>query len=119
VENVEDFVTEGDLILVKVDEIDRQGRVNLSRKEALKEAQKWGLSEADEKFAKPPVRPEPGAEPALAGGGRDRDRGPRDDSPRDGGYGGGFDAGDGGAAGRGDSEPSRPRFRGNRRPPQG
>jgi polyribonucleotide nucleotidyltransferase len=119
VENVEDFVTEGDLILVKVDEIDRQGRVNLSRKEALKEAEKWGLSEADEKFAKPPVRPEPGAQPAFAGGGRDRDRGPRDDNPRDGGYGGGFDAGDGGtASGGGDPEPSRPRFRGNQRPPR-
>jgi polyribonucleotide nucleotidyltransferase len=117
VENVEDFVHEGDLILVKVDEIDRQGRVNLSRKDALKEADKWGLSEADEKFAKPPLRPEPGAEPAFAGG---RDRGPRDENPRDGGYGGGFDGGDsGGSGGGGDSEPSRPRFRGNQRPPQG
>jgi polyribonucleotide nucleotidyltransferase len=119
VENVEDFVREGDLILVKVDEIDRQGRVNLSRKDALKEAEKWGLSEADEKFAKPPVRPEPGAEPAFAGG-----RGARDDNPRGGGYGGGFDGGDGGSGGGGDggggdAEPSRPRFRGNQRPPQG
>ena len=60
VENVEDFVKEGDLILVKVDEIDRQGRVNLSRKDALKEAAKWGLSEADEKFSRPPVRPRGG-----------------------------------------------------------
>jgi polyribonucleotide nucleotidyltransferase len=119
VENVEDFVHEGDLILVKVDEIDRQGRVNLSRKDALKEAEKWGLSEADEKFAKAPVRPEPGAEPAFVGG-----RGARDDKPRGGGYGGGFDGGDGGSGGGGDggggdAEPNRPRFRGNQRPPQG
>jgi polyribonucleotide nucleotidyltransferase len=112
VENVEDFVKEGDMILVKVDEIDRQGRVNLSRKDALKEASKWGLSEADEKFSKPPVRPEGGAEPAFAGGGG-RDRG-RDDGPRDGGYGGGFDSG----APSTPAEPERPRFRGNQRPPQ-
>jgi polyribonucleotide nucleotidyltransferase len=121
VENVEDFVKEGDLILVKVDEIDRQGRVNLSRKDALKEAGKWGLSESDEKFSKPPVRPQGGVEPALAGGGggRERDRGPRDDSPRDGGYGGGFDAGNGGGVSApADAEPERPRFRGNQRPPQ-
>jgi hypothetical protein len=103
------------MILVKVDEIDRQGRVNLSRKDALKEAAKWGLSEADEKFSRPPVRPEGGAEPAFAGGGggRERDRGSRDDGPRDGGYGGGFDAG-----APADAEPERPRFRGNQRPPQ-
>jgi polyribonucleotide nucleotidyltransferase len=112
VENVEDFVKEGDMILVKVDEIDRQGRVNLSRKDALKEAAKWGLSEADEKFSKPPVRPEGGAEPAFAGGGG-QDRG-RDDGPRDGGYGGGFDSG----ASSTPAEPERPRFRGNQRPPQ-
>ena len=121
VENVEDFVKEGDLILVKVDEIDRQGRVNLSRKDALKEAEKWGLSESDEKFSKPPVRPAGGAEPAFAGGGggRERDRGPRDDSPRDGGYDGGFDAGNGGGVSApADAEPERPRFRGNQRPPQ-
>jgi polyribonucleotide nucleotidyltransferase len=121
VENVEDFVKEGDMILVKVDEIDRQGRVNLSRRDALREAAKWGLSEADEKFSRPPVRPEGGAEPALAGGGggRERDRGSRDDGPRDGGYGGGFDAGAGGrASGSADAEPERPRFRGNQRPPQ-
>ncbi len=35
VEKVEDIVTEGDEIMVKIIEIDRQGRVNLSRKEAL------------------------------------------------------------------------------------
>ena len=35
VENVEDVVQIGDEIVVKVLEIDRQGRINLSRKEAL------------------------------------------------------------------------------------
>ncbi|MGB2941151.1 MAG: polyribonucleotide nucleotidyltransferase [Candidatus Dormiibacterota bacterium] len=92
VNSVEDFVQEGDQILVKVDEIDRQGRVNLSRRDALKEAEKWGLSEADEKFAKPPVRPENAEEPVFAG---ERDRGPRRErEPRGGGYGGGgFDGG--------------------------
>ena len=35
VEKVEDIVSEGDEIMVKIIEIDRQGRVNLSRKEAL------------------------------------------------------------------------------------
>lgn len=34
---VEDVVSVGDEILVKVTEIDRQGRVNLSRKEALRQ----------------------------------------------------------------------------------
>ncbi len=35
VEKVEDIVSEGDEIMVKIIEIDKQGRVNLSRKEAL------------------------------------------------------------------------------------
>ena len=35
VENVEDVVQIGDEIVVKVIEIDKQGRINLSRKEAL------------------------------------------------------------------------------------
>ncbi len=34
-EKVEDVVTVGDEILVKVTEIDSQGRINLSRKDAL------------------------------------------------------------------------------------
>ncbi|MBB6452875.1 polyribonucleotide nucleotidyltransferase [Salirhabdus euzebyi] len=37
VKNVSDFVSVGDEILVKVKEIDQQGRVNLSRKDAMKE----------------------------------------------------------------------------------
>jgi len=40
VEKVEDVVSVGDEIMVKVTEIDRQGRVNLSRKEILKEQEK-------------------------------------------------------------------------------
>ncbi|ETJ32673.1 Polyribonucleotide nucleotidyltransferase, partial [human gut metagenome] len=36
VENVEDVVSVGDEIMVKVIEIDKQGRVNLSRKDCLK-----------------------------------------------------------------------------------
>lgn len=35
VEKVEDVVSIGDEIVVKVVEIDRQGRINLSRKDAL------------------------------------------------------------------------------------
>ncbi len=38
VNKVEDVVNEGDEVIVKVTEIDKQGRVNLSRKEALKES---------------------------------------------------------------------------------
>ncbi len=36
VENVEDVVNVGDEIMVKVIEIDKQGRINLSRKDCLK-----------------------------------------------------------------------------------
>ena len=137
VNNVEDFVKEGDEILVKVEEIDRQGRVNLSRVAALRDAGQWGLSEADEHFATPPVRPEGGSEqfaPAGAGadrgprresggggfsGGRDRPRDdrPRDETPRDGGYGGGNAGGNaGGESNDGAAADGPPRFRGNRPP---
>ena len=37
VNKVEDVVSVGDEIIVKVTEVDRQGRVNLSRKEILQE----------------------------------------------------------------------------------
>jgi len=117
VQNVEDFVQVGDEILVKVDEIDRQGRVNLNRREGLKEAAQWGLSADDEKFANPPVRPENAEEPELAGAGSrgggfrgDRDRGDRDRGDRgparDRGEGGSGDGGGGGGR----------RFRGDRTP---
>lgn len=42
VAKVDDIVHEGDTILVKVSEIDDQGRVNLSRKQALREKEKSG-----------------------------------------------------------------------------
>ena len=45
VEKVEDVLKEGDMTWVKVMEIDDRGRVNLSRKEALKERAKMGLSD--------------------------------------------------------------------------
>jgi polyribonucleotide nucleotidyltransferase len=40
VNRVEDIVNVGDEILVKVIEIDKQGRINLSRKDALKDQEK-------------------------------------------------------------------------------
>ena len=42
VKNVTDEVSEGDEILVKVIEIDKQGKIRLSRKDALKEAAEKG-----------------------------------------------------------------------------
>ena len=43
VEKVEDVLKEGDMTWVKVMEIDERGRVNLSRKDAIKERQQQGL----------------------------------------------------------------------------
>ena len=43
VNKVEDIVSVGDEILVKVTEIDNQGRVNLSRKDAIKETEEEKL----------------------------------------------------------------------------
>jgi len=43
VEKVEDVLKEGDMTWVKVTEIDERGRVNLSRKDAIKERQAVGL----------------------------------------------------------------------------
>lgn len=50
VEKVEDFVSPGDELVVKVVEIDQQGRINLSRKDALKdiEAKKKQKEEAEQ-----------------------------------------------------------------------
>ena len=45
VEKVEDVLKEGDMTWVKVMEIDDRGRVNLSRKDALKEREKLGLTD--------------------------------------------------------------------------
>ena len=44
VEKVEDVLNEGDMTWVKVTEIDDRGRVNLSRKDAIKERQAQGLT---------------------------------------------------------------------------
>jgi len=45
VEKVEDVVKEGDMTWVKVTEIDDRGRINLSRKDALKDRQMQGLKD--------------------------------------------------------------------------
>ena len=45
VEKVEDVLNEGDMTWVKVTEIDDRGRVNLSRKDAIKERQAQGLKD--------------------------------------------------------------------------
>jgi polyribonucleotide nucleotidyltransferase len=44
VEKVEDVLNEGDMTWVKVTEIDDRGRINLSRKDAIKERQDKGLN---------------------------------------------------------------------------
>ncbi len=48
VEKVTDIVSEGDEIMVKLTEIDRQGRMNLSRKDALKQAKEATTEETAE-----------------------------------------------------------------------
>ena len=49
VKRVEDVVKVGDEILVKVTDIDRQGRINLSRKQAITSAKKTGLKVKERK----------------------------------------------------------------------
>ncbi len=49
VEKVEDVVEVGDEILVKVTEIDQQGRINLSRRDALMDMEKKEKAEQAEK----------------------------------------------------------------------
>jgi polyribonucleotide nucleotidyltransferase len=86
INRVEDVCVVGDHILVKVTEIDSQGRVNLSRKEALRE-----VSEADVK-GQEDRHPQPAAEgeqPARTGsggpgGGFGGSRGPRQNYDRNG-----------------------------------
>jgi polyribonucleotide nucleotidyltransferase len=84
VERVEDAVNVGDEIDVKVTEVDRQGRVNLSRKAVLQEAKgitsgDWIVTERD--------RGGPRREGSGGGGGYrpGGDRGPRRDFDRAGG----------------------------------
>jgi len=45
VDKVEDVVKEGDMVWVKVMDIDDRGRVNLSRKDAIKERNKMGMTD--------------------------------------------------------------------------
>ena len=54
VEKVEDVVAVGDELLVKVTEIDQQGRINLSRKDALAD---WLQSRSKEIQLPGPIRP--------------------------------------------------------------
>ncbi len=98
VKSVEDVVRIGDVVPVKVMEIDEQGRVNLSRKQA--------LLDRGESAAPPPPR-ERGPEEAAVGAG---DRGPGRSGGRDfGRRGGGFrDRGRGGPD-RGRGGPGRGR----------
>ncbi|WP_081857157.1 polyribonucleotide nucleotidyltransferase [Tumebacillus flagellatus] len=66
VEKTEDVVKVGDMLLVKCTEIDPQGRVNLSHKEAIRELK--GLPPSPPSESRPPRREN-----------RDGDRGPRGD----------------------------------------
>jgi len=89
VERVEEVVNVGDEIMVKATEIDSQGRLNLSRQEALDELAARG-EQADEKIdmdavataLASPAPPRESRGPNGGGGGfrggRDRDRGGRD-----------------------------------------
>lgn len=45
VEKVEDVVNEGDMVWVKVTDIDDRGRINLSRKDAVRERNKMGMTD--------------------------------------------------------------------------
>jgi polyribonucleotide nucleotidyltransferase len=70
VENVEDYLKLGDTAEVMVTNIDREGRVRLSRKELFPKPEGW-------------VEPPPREPRRDGGGGRDRDRGPRGGGDRD------------------------------------
>jgi len=70
VEKVEDVVTVGDEILVKVVEIDEQGRINLSRRDALVQVEGLTVEESDDEPRRPASR---------QGGFRRRDTRRRDD----------------------------------------
>ncbi|MBI2873980.1 MAG: polyribonucleotide nucleotidyltransferase [Firmicutes bacterium] len=122
---VEDVVKVGDPILVKVTEIDRMGRVNLSRKDALKER---GIVEPP--YPAGDGNPGSEREPALTGAPRsDRGgygEGGRDRGPGRGGYGGGGgdrDRGPGrggyGEGGRGSGTRDRDRNSGSTRGGEG
>ncbi|RMH55146.1 MAG: polyribonucleotide nucleotidyltransferase [Candidatus Hydrogenedentota bacterium] len=74
--NVEDVVSEGDVIKVKVVEIDSMGRVNLSRKMVLLEEQGLSESEIEERYrADMADRARPRRDDRRGGRERSRDRG--------------------------------------------
>jgi polyribonucleotide nucleotidyltransferase len=89
VNNVTDFMKEGDMVQVKVLEVDPQGKVRLSRK---------ALLPLPEGYVPPPPR-EPRTDRGPRPGG-DRDRGPRPGGDRGG-------RGFGGGGGRGGDRPPR------------
>src|SRR5207248_6077637 len=99
VERVEEVVNVGDEIMVKATEIDSQGRLNLSRQEAIEELTARGepideqidMDAVTAALALPPPTREPrgdrdrngGGFRGGRGGGRDRDRGGRGGERRD------------------------------------
>jgi polyribonucleotide nucleotidyltransferase len=119
VEKVEDVVKEGDEVLVKVINVDRTGKIRLSRKEAIghKEGEVLPVTPRDDRERSGGDRGgrdrdrggRGGGRGGDRGGGRDRDRGPRGGGrDRDRGPSGGG-GGEGGGAGGGSGGP----------PPQG
>ena len=74
VENVEDVINEGDTVLVKVIAIDSEGKVKLSRKQALPEYAEALAAGTIKESA-------PGGDRGPRGGGRGGDRGPRGRRP--------------------------------------
>lgn len=105
----EDVVQPGDVIRVQIHEIDSLGRTNLT---AIGLPQTLPTLEENEAATPPVPQPrEPRGDRDRRGGGRDRDRGPRDRGPRDrdrGGRGDRYESRDrGGTRGREDSRPPR------------
>ena len=74
VEKVEDVINEGDTVLVKVIAIDSEGKVKLSRKQALPEYAEALAAGTIKESA-------PGGDRGPRGGGRGGDRGPRGRRP--------------------------------------
>jgi len=70
VESLEDVTNVGDVVSVKVTEIDEQGRINLSRKAVIDPT-------ADTTVRRPPPRERSGGDRDRRGGDRDRNRGDR------------------------------------------
>lgn len=82
--NVEDVVKEGDIIKVKVAEVDSQGRINLSRKLVLLEEQGLSQEEIAQRYADD-MKGRSGPSDRPRGGDRDRPRGGDRDRGRSGG----------------------------------